>query len=901
MTSTKRVFDFTEGDGEMRSLLGGKGANLAEMTRAGLPVPPGYTITTEACLYYFKRGNLMDDPLKNEIFEAMERLETQKGQRFGGSQSPLLVSVRSGSVTSMPGMMDTILNLGLNDETVQGLAVTTGNPRFAFDCYRRLIQMFGNVVFGIEHHFFENKLSMLLQKEEVNQEQQLSEEALRQLVEIYKQCVIQQAGQPFPQDSRQQLLLAVEAVFKSWHNPRAKYYRKINHISDKQGTAVNIQSMVFGNTGETSGTGVLFTRNPSTGANELFGEFLYNAQGEDVVAGTRTPLPIVQLEEGMPEVYKQLITAAKQLEQHFKDMQDIEFTVEQGKLYILQTRNGKRNAQAAVRLAVELVHEQVITKNEAIMRIEASHLDQLLHRGLDESKVRNVLAVGLAASPGASTGQLVFDTEQAVEWSKAGKKVILARPETTPEDIQGMLVSEGVFTSRGGLTSHAAVVARGMGKSCVCGCEAVRIDPINKMMYAGSSVLNEGDWITLDGGTGRIIEGKVPLREAEMSRELEEILRWSDEIRELKVLANADTPRDAVVARRLGAEGIGLCRTEHMFFSPVRLPVVQKMILAESIGERKAALEKILPMQQSDFYELFKSMSGLPVTIRLLDPPLHEFLPNLDELHEQMLDVERQEQLAAVTEEKKALRAERRQLSEMIQKVEALQEKNPMLGQRGCRVGIVYPEIYDMQIEAIFKAVSRCLDEGADVIPELMIPLVGDVTELKVMRELVDRVALQVLGKEKIRYCQYKVGTMIEVPRAALTAKRIAAHADFFSFGTNDLTQMTFGYSRDDAEHKFLAHYLDHKILQHNPFQVLDTEGVGQLIELAVASGRSVKPRIKTGICGEHGGDRKSIFYCHEIGLDYVSCSPYRIPLARIAAAQAAIHYQKEKDITAAV
>ncbi|KRE49680.1 pyruvate, phosphate dikinase [Paenibacillus sp. Soil522] len=899
--STKRVFDFTEGDGEMRSLLGGKGANLAEMTRAGLPVPPGYTITTEACLHYFKRGDLMDDSLKCEIFEAMERLETQKGQRFGGPQNPLLVSVRSGSVTSMPGMMDTILNLGLNDETVQGLADTTGNARFAFDCYRRLIQMFGNVVFGIEHHYFENKLSMLLQKEEVNQEQQLSEEALRQLIEIYKECVIEQAGRPFPQDSRQQLLLAVEAVFKSWHNPRAKYYRKINHISDKQGTAVNIQSMVFGNTGKTSGTGVLFTRNPSTGANELFGEFLYNAQGEDVVAGIRTPLPIAQLEEGMPEVYEQLITAAKQLEQHFKDMQDIEFTVEQGKLYILQTRNGKRNAQAAVRLAVELVHEQVITKNEAIMRIEASHLDQLLHRGLDESKVQNVLAVGLAASPGASTGQLVFDTEQAVEWSKAGKKVILARPETTPEDIQGMLVSEGVFTSRGGLTSHAAVVARGMGRSCVCGCEAVRIDPVNKVMYAGSSVLSEGDWITLDGGTGRIIEGKVPLREAEMSRELEEILRWSDEVRDLRVLANADTPRDAAVARRLGAEGIGLCRTEHMFFSPARLPVVQRMILAESIDERKAALEKILPMQQSDFYELFKSMSGLPVTIRLLDPPLHEFLPNLDELHEQKLYVERQEQLAVLAEEKKALRAERQQISEMIQKVDALQEKNPMLGQRGCRVGIVYPEIYDMQIEAIFKAVSRCLDEGVDVIPELMIPLVGDVTELKVMRELVDRVALQVLGKEKIRYCPYKVGTMIEVPRAALTAKRIAAHADFFSFGTNDLTQMTFGYSRDDAEHKFLAHYLDHKILQHNPFQVLDTEGVGQLIELAVASGRSVKPRIKTGICGEHGGDLKSIFYCHEIGLDYVSCSPYRIPLARIAAAQAAIHYQKEKDITAAV
>ncbi|WP_139998805.1 pyruvate, phosphate dikinase [Paenibacillus paridis] len=901
LTSAKWVFDFNEGDGKMRSLLGGKGANLAEMTRAGMPVPPGFTITTEACLRFFNRGYKIDDLLKDQLFEALGRLEKQKGQRLGDPLSPLLVSVRSGSVTSMPGMMDTILNLGLNDETVRGLAAITKNPRFAYDCYRRLIQMFGNVVFGIGHHFFEYQLTALLREEGLDHEQDLTEAALRQIVDRYKKCVIEQAGRPFPQDPHEQLLLAIEAVFKSWHNPRAKYYRKINHISDKQGTAVTIQNMVFGNTGETSGTGVLFSRNPSTGANELYGEFLFNAQGEDVVAGIRTPLPILRLEAAMPEAFEQLVEVAKRLERHFKDMQDIEFTIEQGKLYILQTRSGKRNAQAAVRLAVEFVHEQVITKEEAILRIEPSHLDQLLHRGLNESQIQNVLAVGLAASPGASTGQLVFDTDQAVAWSKAGKKVILARQETTPEDIQGMLVSEGVLTSRGGLTSHAAVVARGMGKSCVCGCEAVRIDPVTKAMYVASSVIHEGDWITLDGGTGRIIEGKVSLHEAEMSIELEEILRWSDEIRKLKVLANADTPHDAAVARKLGAEGIGLCRTEHMFFSPFRLPVVQRMILADSIDERKAVLEEILPMQLSDFLELFKEMSGLPVTIRLLDPPLHEFLPNLDELREQMLQLEREEQLAVLTEDKEASRLKQQQLSAFILKTEALQEKNPMLGQRGCRVGIVYPEIYDMQIEAIFKAFSRCLDEGVEVIPELMIPLVGDVAELRAMRELVDKVALQVLGKEKIQACPYKVGTMIEVPRAALTAKKIAAQADFFSFGTNDLTQMTYGYSRDDAEHKFLAHYLDHNILPHNPFEVLDHEGVGQLIEMAVASGRSVKPRIKTGICGEHGGDRQSIMFCHNAGLDYVSCSPYRIPLARIAAAQAVIQFKDENNVLPAV
>jgi pyruvate,orthophosphate dikinase len=878
----KLVYSFHEGNAKMKALLGGKGANLAEMTRAQLPVPPGFTITTEACLAYFKQGYRISDELFQQISEALKQLENEKGQTFGDASRPLLVSVRSGSVTSMPGMMDTILNLGLNDDTVEGLAALTKNPRFAYDCYRRLMQMFGNVVLGIESVHFEQLLHRLKEKEGIKNDQDITAEGWKRLIADYKQCILAKSGRAFPQNVMEQLRLAVEAVFKSWNNPRAQVYRKMNRIPDDQGTAVNIQSMVFGNMGNDCGTGVVFTRNPSSGENAFFGEYLMNAQGEDVVAGVRTPLSIAALKEEMPGIYDQLFRVAKQLEKHYKDMQDIEFTVEKNKLYLLQTRNGKRNAQAALKIAVDMVREGLLTKTEALQRIEVAHLDQLLHRGIDENAIKDVLAKGLPASPGAAVGQLVFDADSAVEWSRAGKTVILARPETTPEDIHGVLASEGILTSRGGMTSHAAVVARGMGKPCVCGCEELRIIPEEKRMTIGNRNIEEGEWITLDGATGRVIAGSIPLKEAEMTEELQEMLQWADEIRTLKVFANADNPHDAKIARQFGAQGIGLCRTEHMFFSPNRLPVVQQMILADNAEERKQALRKLLPMQQSDFEGMFREMDGLPVTIRLLDPPLHEFLPNAAEL---------QQKLNRMIYEQEGTEEEKEALLQLIRKVHALHEANPMLGQRGCRLGIVYPEIYDMQIEAIFKAASRCIDQGVTVIPEIMIPLVGHASELKVLRELVDSVAEQVLGTEKKRDCPYKVGTMIEVPRAALTARQIVAYADFFSFGTNDLTQMTFGYSRDDAEGKFLSHYIDQKLLPHNPFQVLDTDGVGQLIELAVSAGRSVKPALKTGVCGEHGGDKESIFFCHRTGLDYVSCSPFRIPLARIAAAQACIEY----------
>jgi pyruvate,orthophosphate dikinase len=878
----KLVYSFHEGNAKMKALLGGKGANLAEMTRAQLPVPPGFTITTEACLAYFQQGYRISDELYQQISEALKQLENEKGQTFGDASRPLLVSVRSGSVTSMPGMMDTILNLGLNDDTVEGLAALTKNPRFAYDCYRRLMQMFGNVVLGIESVHFEQLLHRLKEKEGIKNDQDITAEGWKRLIADYKQCILAKSGRAFPQNVLEQLRLAVEAVFKSWNNPRAQVYRKMNRIPDDQGTAVNIQSMVFGNMGNDCGTGVVFTRNPSSGENAFFGEYLMNAQGEDVVAGVRTPLSIAALKEEMPGIYDQLFRVAKQLEKHYKDMQDIEFTVEKNKLYLLQTRNGKRNAQAALKIAVDMVREGLLTKTEALQRIEVAHLDQLLHRGIDENAVKDVLAKGLPASPGAAVGQLVFDADSAVEWSRAGKTVILARPETTPEDIHGVLASEGILTSRGGMTSHAAVVARGMGKPCVCGCEELRIIPEEKRMTIGSRIIEEGEWITLDGATGRVIAGSIPLKEAEMTEELQEMLQWADEIRTLKVFANADNPHDAKIARQFGAQGIGLCRTEHMFFSPNRLPVVQQMILADNAEERKQALQKLLPMQQSDFEGMFREMDGLPVTIRLLDPPLHEFLPNAAEL---------QQRLNRMIYEQEGTEEEKEALLQLIRKVHALHEANPMLGQRGCRLGIVYPEIYDMQIEAIFKAASRCIDQGVTVIPEIMIPLVGHASELKVLRELVDSVAEQVLGTEKKRDCPYKVGTMIEVPRAALTARQIVAYADFFSFGTNDLTQMTFGYSRDDAEGKFLSHYIDQKLLPHNPFQVLDTDGVGQLIELAVSAGRTMKPALKTGVCGEHGGDKESIFFCHRTGLDYVSCSPFRIPLARIAAAQACIEY----------
>lgn len=876
--TTKWVYAFTEGNAQMRALLGGKGANLAEMTRAGLPVPPGFTITTEACRAFFQADHRISDELRQQIGSALKQLEREKEQMFGSAQHPLLVSVRSGSVTSMPGMMDTILNIGLNDDTVEGLAALTNNPRFAYDCYRRLIQMFGNVVMGIEPIHFEQLLHRLKKQLGVQEDREVSADGWKRLIAEYKECIEAKAGRAFPQQVQEQLLLAVEAVFASWHNPRAEVYRRLNGIPDEQGTAVNVQSMVFGNRGDDCGTGVVFTRNPSTGENRLFGEYLINAQGEDVVSGARTPLAISALRDQWPDIYRQLEQVCKQLEAHYKDMQDIEFTVENGKLYVLQTRNGKRNAQAALTIAVDLVREGTLDKQEALLRIEALHLDQLLHTRLDEGAATDVLAVGLPASPGAAAGIAALDADTAAAWSKAGKRVILVRPETTPEDIHGVLVSEGVLTSRGGMTSHAAVVARGMGKPCVCGCEQLHIDMERRSIAVGDRTIAEGEWITLDGASGRVIAGEVPLKEAAMTDELRQMLQWADEVRTLQVFANADNPEDAQIARRFGAQGIGLCRTEHMFFAPSRLAVMQRLIMADTPEERTEALQQLLPMQQADFAGMLAAMEGLPVTIRLLDPPLHEFLPKAGELQQKL-------EQASEEGEKDALRR-------MIRKVHELHEANPMLGQRGCRLGIVFPEIYEMQIEALFRAASDCMDRGIRVLPEIMIPLVGHVSELKVLRELVDQVADRVLGAERKRACPYKVGTMIEVPRAALTAGQIAEYADFFSFGTNDLTQLTFGYSRDDAEGKFLTHYIDRKLLPHNPFQVLDTEGVGQLIELAVSSGRSVRPSMKTGVCGEHGGDKDSIAFCHRTGLDYVSCSPYRIPMAIIAAAQAAIQHK---------
>lgn len=862
----------------MKSILGGKGANLAEMMGHGLPVPPGFTISTKACLAYFDNGNKISAEVESQISIALSQLEEQTGLVLGDPQRPLLVSVRSGSVTSMPGMMDTILNLGLNDETVQALSNLTGNPTFAYDCYRRFIQMFGNVVLGVESHYFETLLHRIKRNNGWSSDQEVTDEGWKKLIVEYKTCVKRQASCDFPQDVGDQLRLAVEAVFRSWHNERAKVYRKIHRIPDSQGTAVNVQMMVFGNKGSDCGTGVLFTRNPSTGDKLLFGEYMTNAQGEDVVAGVRTPLPISALAGEMPAVYEQLSQIASHLELHYKDMQDIEFTVEHGKLYLLQTRNGKRNAQAALKIAVDLVREGILTKEESLQRIEVSHLDQLLHRGLDEEAGIELLATGLPASPGAAVGQVVFDADTAVEWNRSGKQIILARPETTPEDIHGLLVSEGVITSRGGMTSHAAVVARGMGKPCISGCEEARILPDQKQIVIGQRTIQEGEWVTVDGATGRFFAGIVPLKEAEMTPELLQMLAWADEVRELKVRANADNPLDAEIARKFGAEGIGLCRTEHMFFAPERLTVMQRMILSDRTEARIEALKELLPMQQSDFEGIFREMAGLPVTIRLLDPPLHEFLPKLPELQHRL----------GQTAGDPAASAEENELRRMIRKVNELHEANPMLGQRGCRLGIVYPEIYDMQIEAIFKAALSVMQEGIIVYPEIMVPLVGHASELKIVRASVEEIADRVLGVNRSQ-CPYKVGTMIEVPRAALTAGQIAAYADFFSFGTNDLTQMTLGYSRDDAEGKFLSHYLDQKLLPHNPFEVLDTEGVGQLVELAVTNGKLAKPALKTGICGEHGGDKESIHFCHRIGLDYVSCSPYRIPLARIAAAQAAI------------
>lgn len=878
MSSAKKVYMFNEGNAQMKKLLGGKGANLAEMTRLKLPVPPGFTVTTEACNDYYRQGETLSEELKEQVFSALSELEKQIGKTLGSEDNPLLLSVRSGAYYSMPGMMDTILNLGLNDITVEALARATGSRAFALDCYRRLLQMYGDVVLKIEHSSFELALENIVQTFKVQNSRQLPPEGWERVVERFQQIIEKENGKVFPQDPREQLLQAIKAVFASWNNPRAVVYRRLNGIPDDLGTAVNVQAMVFGNLGEDSGTGVAFTRNPSTGEKKLYGEFLFNAQGEDVVAGIRTPLPIAVLQEKMPGIYAQFSSICDTLEKHYRDMQDIELTVEKGRLYILQTRNGKRTAQAAVKVAVDLVSEGICTKEEALLKVEPSQLVQLLHQRIDPSLDLEVLAEGLPASPGAASGRVVFDANVAEQKQQDGEKVILVRSETTPDDIHGIVAAQGVLTSRGGMTSHAAVVARGMGKPCVSGCEAIKIDLQGGFFQVGDRIIKEGEIISLDGTTGRVYYGEAPLIPPKLSSEFEKLLSWADEVRALRVRANADTPRDARKAREFGAEGIGLCRTEHMFLDPERLPVVQEMILAETKEERKAALARLLPMQQGDFEQILRAMEGLPVTIRLLDPPLHEFLPNLEDL---LVEV-------ACTRERGVDEGALKEKEALLKKVRSLTEFNPMLGHRGCRLGLVFPEIYRMQVRAICQAVVSLKKEGVEVKPEIMIPLVGHPRELEKMREIVEDEIALVANQTGIKM-SFPVGTMIELPRACVAAGEIAKYADFFSFGTNDLTQTTFGFSRDDAEGKFLPFYIQQKILPDNPFMVLDREGVGRLMSMAVAAGRETKPGLKMGICGEHGGEPQSIEFCHSLGLDYVSCSPFRVAIARLSAAQAAL------------
>ncbi|MGI6092436.1 MAG: pyruvate, phosphate dikinase [Negativicutes bacterium] len=862
----------------MRSLLGGKGANLAEMTNLGLPVPPGMTITTEACRQYYKADQKLPEGLEDEVRRNLLQLEQQTGKKFGDIANPLLVSVRSGAVFSMPGMMDTILNLGLNEQTVQGLAKNTDNLRFAYDAYRRFIQMFSDVVLGIEKHDFEFILSRQKDRQGVTYDQELSPESLRDIIDAYKELVQQKSGRAFPEDPMEQLFMAVEAVFRSWNNDRAIIYRNLNKIDHELGTAVNVQSMVFGNMGNDCGTGVAFTRNPSTGENLLYGEYLTNAQGEDVVAGIRTPQPISKLKDEMPEIFAQFAQIANTLEKHYRNMQDIEFTIEKGKLFMLQTRNGKRTAQAAVKIAHDLVSEGLISKKDAILLVEPGQLDQLLHRQIDSSVKLNVVATGLPASPGAASGTVVFDADEAEHLGKTGKKVLLVRTETTPDDIHGIITAQGVLTSRGGMTSHAAVVARGMGKPCVCGCEALKIDYNHRQLSIGDLVIKEGEALSIDGSTGRVILGDVPMKDPELSPEYLELLTWADELKRLEVRANADTPEDARKAREFGAKGIGLTRTEHMFMQPARLPYVQKMILAETLEERQEALSSLLPMQEGDFYGILKAMEGYPVCIRLLDPPLHEFLPSMEEL---LVETTR----LRTSGENPALLAEH---EAMLKKVRQLHEFNPMLGHRGCRLGISFPEVYEMQMRAIFNAAARLTKEGYKVLPEVEIPLTLSKDEMAFFKERIDRIAAEVIAEQKVSF-HYTSGTMIELPRAALLADELAESAEFFSFGTNDLTQTCLGFSRDDAEGKFLPEYLRMKILKDNPFAVLDRKGVGKLMQLAVEGGRKTRPDLLIGICGEHGGEPSSVEFCHQIGLDFVSCSPYRVPIARLAAAQAAV------------
>jgi pyruvate,orthophosphate dikinase len=865
-----------EGHGAMKDTLGGKGAGLAEMTNAGLPVPPGFTIATSACRHFFENGNRLSPQIEKQTERALARLEKVSGLRLGSKERPLLVSVRSGAKFSMPGMMDTILNLGLNDDTVEVLAKRSSNPRFAQDCYRRFIQMFGNIVLEIKKEEFDAIFEVVKQDKGARADTDLDATALAEVVRRYQKLVKKRTGKGFPQDPRVQLKMARDAVFRSWHNPRAKSYRRMHKISESLGTAVNVQMMVFGNQGERSGTGVGFTRNPSTGAKEFYGEFLLNAQGEDVVAGIRTPLPVAELKRLMPRVHDQLKRIAARLERHYRDMQDFEYTIQDGTLYMLQTRTGKRTGRAALKIAYDMVKEKLIKPWEAVLRVEPAQLEQLLHPIIDDSQTLKVLAKGLPASPGAAVGHVVFTAEEAARQGKA-RPVILVRKETVPDDIEGMNAARGILTARGGMTSHAAVVARGMGKCCVAGCEALRINEEERLFQVNGTTVREGDWVSLDGTTGRVIQGKVRTIEPDpQGGEFAEFMKWADKERRLGVRANADIPRDAQVARRYGAEGIGLCRTEHMFFAEDRLPHMQAMILAESETERRAALARLLPMQKEDFKGLFKAMDGLPVTIRFLDPPLHEFLPRREELQAEIAALKNQGNSAELARKHK-----------LLERLEGLHEFNPMLGTRGCRLGITYPEISEMQARAVFEAACEASQDGVKAIPEVMIPLVGHVRELELQRDLVEKVAERVFGEKK-RKVPYLVGTMIELPRAALTAAEIARAADFFSFGTNDLTQTTFGLSRDDTG-RIIREYERLGILKDDPFQTLDATGVGELVRLGTERGRKTRPKLKVGICGEHGGDPASVEFCHSVGLDYVSCSPYRVPVARLAAAQAAI------------
>jgi pyruvate,orthophosphate dikinase len=869
----KYVYFFSEGNASMRNLLGGKGANLAEMTGLGLPVPRGFTVTTEACTRYYEDGKVIAKEIEDEIYASLAKTEEIVGKKFGDPENPFLVSVRSGARASMPGMMDTILNLGLNDTVVEGLAKLTNNPRFAYDSYRRFITMFSDVVMEIKKTKFDAIMDAMKEKKGVTNDTELDADDLKELVKQFKELYLKEKGEPFPQDPRVQLMEAVKAVFRSWDNPRAIVYRRMNDIPSSWGTAVNVQEMVYGNMGDDSGTGVAFTRDPATGEKKLFGEFLMNAQGEDVVAGIRTPQSIDQLKETNPQAYQQFVDIAAKLEKHYRDMQDMEFTIERGKLFMLQTRNGKRTAAAALKIAVDLVNEGMITKEEALMKVDPKQLDALLHPQFEPRALKSakVIAKGLPASPGAATGKVYFTAEDAVAAVQAGnKQVILVRLETSPEDIEGMHVSQGILTARGGMTSHAAVVARGMGTCCVAGCGDIRIHEEEKyFLDKNGTRYNEGDWISLDGSTGNVYGEQLPTEPPKMTGYFSTLMQWADETRKLKIRTNADTPADAAQAIKFGAEGIGLCRTEHMFFDSDRIGPMREMIVARTVEQRKKALNKLLPMQRADFEGLFREMKGYPVTIRFLDPPLHEFLPQDPE------DIEMLAKEMGIT------------AADLKHIVAELHEFNPMMGHRGCRLAVSYPEIAEMQTRAVIEAAINVNKEGMNVIPEIMIPLVGDVKELKYVKNIVVETADKIIQESGVNL-QYLVGTMIEIPRAAITADEIATEAEFFSFGTNDLTQMTFGFSRDDAG-KFLEEYYNKKIYESDPFAKLDQTGVGALVKIAVEKGKSTRPNIKLGICGEHGGDPSSIEFCHNAGLHYVSCSPFRVPIARLAAAQAAI------------